>query len=113
MKATNKLIAQYMGVEFNKYGDKCNHPLVKAPWPPIECLQYHCNWSWLMLVIEKIINDDIAYPRTFGMISEKGQMMFRFEQHSLFQADTLIEAAYLAVVDLLERIDRYSQADEE
>lgn len=121
MKESNKLIAQFMG---GIYRTDLPFTYTKSGWENTPAndnkqiaqdydLKYHCDWSWLMPVIEKIINDNIAYPRTFGMISDTGQMMFRFDQCCLFQADTLIEATYLAVVDLLERIDRYSQTDEE
>lgn len=54
IEQSNKLIAEFMGVEFNSIGDKCNHPLITAPWPPIECLKYHKSWNWLMPVVEKI-----------------------------------------------------------
>lgn len=54
IKENNKLIAKFMDIEFNKDMDKCNHPLIKAPWPPVECLQYHQSWSWIMPVVEKI-----------------------------------------------------------
>lgn len=127
---SNKMIAQFMGGIFlrreqlfdKRIIEEIKYPIGSHPYinnsdyeitDNVAYLRYHCDWSWLMPVIEKIINDDLTYPRTFGMISDTGQMMFRFDQCCLFQADTLIGAAYLAVVDLLERIDRYSQADEE
>lgn len=51
---SNKLIAEFMGIEFSNNGQNCNHPFIKAPWPPIEALQYHKSWDWLMPVVEKI-----------------------------------------------------------
>lgn len=108
MKNKNRIIAEFMGVEFNTEKDKCDHPLIKAPWPPIECLKYHSSWDWLMPVIIKISqidsgdSEECAYPRTFGMFSQTGQVMVRLNGFALFRADTLIEAAYLAVVDFIE-----------
>ena len=75
-------------------------------------LQYHESWDWLIPVIEKISKipipnaehrQDVYYPRTFGMINEEtGQPMFRFYCCSVFEAETLIEAAWLAVVDFIK-----------
>lgn len=81
-------------------------------------LQYHTNWQWLMPVVEKICqqvyeahemeqNDgtfvteyDRCHLYTFGMIDDKtGEYMVRFKRSGLFKAPTLIEAAWLAVVD--------------
>ena len=71
-----------------------------------------------MPVLEKLcrkeIGDGITYvkyatPRTFGMLNEEtGQIMVRLDGFQLFQADTLIEATFLAIVDCLQWL---SQAD--
>lgn len=72
---------------------------------------YHYSWDWLMPVIEKIskipilesrTNQEVHFPTTFGMPSEEGKPMFRFYCATLFIADTLIEAAWLAVVDFIK-----------
>lgn len=75
-------------------------------------LKYHESWDWLMPVIEKIcrirVGDgvelvDYSYPRTFGMLNaETGKIMVRLNGHILFEADTLIEAAWLAAVDFIK-----------
>ena len=85
--------------------------LTKALHCNSEQLRFHESWCWLMPVIEKISaikwgedtdSPDTYYPRTFGMInSETGKPMFRFNLHVCFEADTLIKAAWLAVVDFL------------
>ena len=73
------------------------------------------SWDWneLMPVIEKIsklkfkylnVEEEFSpYPRTFGMVSEEGLFMFCFNCGQLFSAETLIEAAWSAVVDFLEQ----------
>ena len=44
-----------------------------------------------------------ATPRTFGMLNEEtGQIMVRFNGFQLFQADTLIETTYLAIIDFIK-----------
>jgi hypothetical protein len=71
-------------------------------------LNYRSSWEKLMPVIEKIcrldFNDNkisfLCFPRTFGMVNEDtGKIMVRLNGFSLHEADTLIEATYLAVVE--------------
>jgi len=89
----------------------------------IDGLDYHANWNTLMPIIEKISRIEFDreenelplggteilihthYPRTFGMLNDKtGRPMFRYNCGGLFEADTLIEAAWLATVDFLNSI---------
>lgn len=76
-------------------------------------LKYHSSWNWLMPVIEKIseykyenseLNIDRAYPRTFGMSSNKDSSLklFRFNRMPLHQSETLIEASWKAVIEFIE-----------
>jgi hypothetical protein len=78
----------------------------------VEGEYYTTSWNWLMPVLEKIcrlkIGDGIKtvdYPnlRTFGMINEEtGGIMVRLNGFRVFEAETLIEATLLSVVDFLE-----------
>jgi hypothetical protein len=73
---------------------------------------YHKNWSLLMPVVEKISKirtdwenatiQDTYYPRTFGMTSPEGKTMVRINSSQLFEADTLIEATWFAVIDFIK-----------
>jgi hypothetical protein len=112
IEANNMLIAEFMGV---KIGED------NYSWRPgvidklrVEHLAYHEAWGWLMPVIEKISriplpgdgsrpaeNHETFYPRTFGMLSSSGRPMVRINATPVFEADTLIEAAWLAVIDFL------------
>lgn len=74
-------------------------------------LDFHEDWRALMPVIEKIssfkypdgeLNTDYAYPRTFGMLSEEGEPMFRFNRQQLCIASTLIKAAWEAAVEFIQ-----------
>lgn len=75
-------------------------------------LSYHSDWNRLMPVVEKIskiklpeaANDfDTHHPTTFGMLNaETGRPMFRFYCCSVFEANTLIEAAWMACVDFIK-----------
>lgn len=106
------LIAQYLGFkEDEKYPtlwiikDQINQNGNNHFWEGN--LKYNESWDWLMPVIEKIISEEkyedgeSVYLRTFGMIDGHGKFMTRFNRYTLFQADCLIEAAYLAVVNFL------------
>lgn len=73
--------------------------------------RYHISWDELMPVVEKISRivaykdenqEATFYPRTFGMLSDEGKPMVRLNACPLFIADTLIEAAYNAVVDFIK-----------
>lgn len=100
----NKLIADFMGWqhhEDSKY-DECE----------MAKLKYHLSWDSLMPVIEKISKvpvigateqSDTCYPRTFGMLQDDtGLPMFRFNCCHLYVGGTLIEAAWIAVVEFIK-----------
>lgn len=117
----NRLIAAFMNVDvYNTYEEMQAVPIEKLkPWILPAQMTYHSSWNELMPVIEKISRIeyerwedelpfggtqtviDTAYPRTFGMLDREGKPMFRFNRCGLFTADTLIEAAWLAVVDFI------------
>jgi hypothetical protein len=96
----NKLIAKFRGQE-NTYQNGVDGYYA-----------YHSSWNWLMPVIEKISRikiewedpeyNDTYYPRTFGMLSPSGNPMVRINANQVFEAPTLIEAAWLAVVDFIK-----------
>lgn len=83
-------------------------------------LPFYSSWEFLMSIVEKIcrlkVGDDkeyveYSYPRTFGMLNDKtGQIMVRLNGHQLFEADTLIEATWKAVVDFIEWYDKNHSA---
>lgn len=109
----NKIIAEFMGVLVT--GENFRNELVgQINGKLTGALNYHKDWRCLMPVIEKISILNLPdpdgsseywqpFPRTFGMTNdENGYYMFRFNRYSLFEAKTLIEAAYLAVVDFVK-----------
>lgn len=116
----NEAIALFEGYE--RYEDRYGiwfkkEGMIKALHPKLQSLKYHESWEWLMKVIEKISKipllnwdntictdpQDVCWPRTFGMPTEDGKrIMFRFNGFSLHEAETLIEAAYMAVYEVAE-----------
>lgn len=112
----NELIADYMRLP-NLGNRGWTSPVTASATPE---LHYHDSWGWLMPVVERISTirypeyygsrgkteddgdwDDTAYLRTFGMRDKEGNYMVRFNANQLFSAPTLIEATFMAVVDIL------------
>jgi len=119
----NKLIAEFMGMTANKHDNGKTYAIGEIylidgcecaeDWKP---LIFHSSWDWLMPVVEKIshikiqwknsTDIDTYYPRTFGMLQEYTNLpMFRFNGNAVYVGNTLIEAAWNAVVDFLEQMD--------
>lgn len=99
-----EIVCDERGQEVNLYPDG-------DPLSDLSELPFNSSWEWLMPVLEKIfrlkIGDGIEYveyacARTFGMLNpETGQIMIRLSGSQLYQADTLIKATYMAVIDFL------------
>lgn len=117
MKEENELIAKFMGKtiqpqvgtpEFVRWnGERCDYSYYEVA--------YHTSWDWLMPVVEKICKhvydketiDGVnfiftAHLRTFGMFSEDGKYMVRFNRMSLHESENMIEATYHAVVEFIK-----------
>lgn len=91
--------------ECKQYIDENNlEGFIPELWWNVKSGGYDHDFASLMRAVEKITktkyNDgDNAYLRTFGMYNEDGEVMVRINRCPLFQAKTLIEATWLAVVD--------------
>ena len=115
----NKLICKYL--KFKE--SKTNVYEVPNCWPDgpktgwTECSIWHIgferDWNMLMPVIEIISKvpiigatdiQDTCYPRTFGMLQDDtGLPMFRFNCCHLYVRATLIESAWIAVVEFIKK----------
>lgn len=121
----NKLIAEFMGFKWKSFNGAYN--IFKVPEAEELKYQamslggnkmpYYSSWDWLMPVVEKIsrIEFERRYdedaekwviwthrPVTFGMLDERGRPMVRFYCNTLHFGDTLIQAAWNAVVDFIK-----------
>jgi hypothetical protein len=129
----NKLIAEFMDwyqLDLPKNGDiNWVHNSISAKLTDkillprrLDDMKFNSSWDWLMPVVEKIsrmkIGDGIetveyAYPRTFGMVNKgTGGIMVRLTGFTLHEAETLIEATYLAVVEFLTWLKENPKAGE-
>lgn len=107
----NLAIAKFMGYAQDEFGAITSPLFSNSPLCKVSDLKYHSDWSFLMPVLEKIcrlkIGDgeeyvEYATPRTFGMLNpETGMMMVRLNGMQCFEATTLHEATYNAVVDFV------------
>jgi hypothetical protein len=105
----NLVIAKFMGYN---YPDS----RVAAFIVSYELHDYRNDWGRLMPVVEKITGmlmsndswencepyENCIFPRTFGMRTEVGEYMVRFNAHALHIADTLKEATWMAVFEVAE-----------
>ena len=77
----NKLIADFMGLEFSK-GEYYRPLYNSGDWIPENELEYHESWDWLMPVVRKIDNTitlsskDESYLYCFDMVSENHVTIF-------------------------------------
>jgi len=110
----SKIIAEFMELEFTDFKNLGLRYLVKEYWTPIEKLNYHTSWDWLMPVVEKIckyeFDDasieshdtyDYSYLKTFGMLDEDGNFLVRFNRGFLHAEKILIDAVFKAVVEFI------------
>tara|TARA_B110000285_G_scaffold189_1_gene265 strand:- start:1722 stop:2045 length:324 start_codon:yes stop_codon:yes gene_type:complete len=97
----NKLIAEFMGMT---YGDPNDNSIMTQTTPqgneivPIESMDYHSSWDWLMPVIDKISGiKNWSINATLDWLSESE---FNIQQES--DGFYTIEDVYLAVVEFIK-----------
>ena len=57
---SNKLIAEFMGLQFHK-GEYYRPLYNSGDWIPENELEYHESWDWLMPVVHKIKEEDLDF----------------------------------------------------
>ena len=77
----NKLIAEFMGLQFSK-GEYYQQLYNSGDWIPENELQYHTSWDWLMPVAQKIedyLSDNIGKVGYFddGLISNDIEVRYQ------------------------------------
>ena len=129
IKEGNELIALFMGAIYSENAEAWGFGNARIEITPLKFqgktyknavwaerfekeLKFHSSPEWLFPVLEKIckmqIGDGIttveyAHPRTFGMLNENtGKIIVRLNGFLLYEADTLIEATWLAVVEFMK-----------
>lgn len=106
----NKLIAKFMGDYFDTGLEPAYFIHNNKEYEIKDCL-YHCNWDWLMPVLEKILNDN----KSCANMGAKGYLSFVPEKYIFSMLDdqingvatdseiSLIEAVYKAVVEFIKK----------
>lgn len=102
----NKMIAEYLGWTLNKTKTMYKYLIDDSLPEPfnwykvfIKDLEFHCNWSWIMLAVEKIIQEDsgsFSYKDLFKLHMSTGDY---FVDNIEFEP---VGSAYLAVVKYLK-----------
>ena len=97
----NKLIAEFMGMT---YGDPNDDSVMIQKTPqgnevvPIESMEYHTSWDWLMPVVEKI--ESLGYVFTIqGGKAEYGEMM---SASICFIVEDKLSSTYKAVIEFIK-----------
>jgi len=84
MKANNKLIAEFMGVNLITIDDiraNKNPHISSADGYTKEDLQYHTSWDWLMPVVQKIGDEYLNTPfdETYSKLTEGYENIWTIE----------------------------------
>lgn len=111
----NKLIAEFMGADFNNEGDFCYFKLPDNKAHTVGGLKYHTSWDWLMPVVEKIEKDFVnsstishhRFEDTYWcefIDSEETQTGYAKSETSK------IEAVWLCVIDFIKYYNQNKQS---
>ena len=106
----NKLIAEFMGMT---YGDPNDKSVMIQMTPqgnevvPIESMEYHTSWDWLMPVVEKI--ESLGYVFTIqGGKAKYGEMISRTR---CFIVEDKLSSTYKAVVEFINEYNKNESTD--
>jgi len=90
----NKLIAEFMGLQFSK-GEYYRPLFNSGDWISEDELHYHTSWDWLMPVVEKIEN---------YLSDNVGKYFVGYFDDGLISND--IEVRYQAVVEFIKEYNK-------
>jgi hypothetical protein len=94
MENKNKLIAEFMGLQFSK-GEYYRPLYNSGDWIPENELQYHDSWDWLMPVANEIIKSRDEQNADWDLTDLKYAL-----------CTTNIEYVYKAVVEFIKEYNR-------
>jgi len=98
MKTNNKIIAEFMGLRINHYGDYNIDKKIMG-FDMIVCspddTKFHSSWDWLMPAVKKIVNEycNTPFDDRFSRLTEGYENIWTFGQ---------IEDTYNAVVEFIK-----------
>ena len=106
MEKSSKLIAEFMGMT-NHHNDK-SMMVTKTPQgnevTPIDSLQYHSSWDWLMPVIEKIEIKGYKFEKKFQRVEKDWQSLIVKGNDILYQefSKNSLKSSYYVVLSFIK-----------
>ena len=103
----NKLIVEFMGLQFSK-GEYYRPLYNSGDWIPEDELQYHTSWDWLMPVVERINTmDDFRYSVAINHLYTAIHDNFTRQWVADRDGYSTLEATYKAVVEFIKEHNKY------
>ena len=104
MENNNKLIAEFMGISIDgefAYIEDEGSPLEEVM--PINKLNYHTSWDWLMPVIEKIESLGYTFEKNYQRVDKDWQSLIVKGNDILYQEfnKNSLQCSYYVVVEFI------------
>lgn len=96
MKTDNELVAEFMGLAHQLHLWECP---ITGNYIPEEELQYHCNWSWIMPVVEKVEKQGFTVTIEMELCIIEGNIADYYKQT---YDGSKIKAVYNAVLTFIK-----------
>ena len=120
MENNNKLIAEFMGISIDgdfAYIEDEGSPLeevffINSPLEevmPINKLNYHTSWDWLMPVIEKIESLGYTFEKNYQRVDKDWQSLIVKGNDILYQEfnKNSLQCSYYVVVEFIKENNKY------
>ena len=110
MENNNKLIAEFMGISIDgdfAYIEDEGSPLEEVM--PINKLNYHTSWDWLMPVIEKIESLGYTFEKNYQRVDKDWQSLIVKGNDILYQEfnKNSLQCSYYVVVEFIKENNKY------
>jgi hypothetical protein len=100
----NKLIAEFMGMEFGDDGTMCYDDAEnRHPPTPTDMLAFHTSWDWLMPVVQKCYDLEDEEMNNLGATADI----------SMYLTDVDIQGVYSAVSEFIKQYTITQNQDDE
>ena len=109
MEKTNKLIAEFMGISIDgefAYIEDEGSPLEEVM--PINKLNYHTSWDWLMPVIEKIESLGYTFEKNYQRVDKDWQSLIVKGNDILYQEfnENSLQCSHYVVAEFIKHYNQ-------